>query len=235
MAYISLFKEYYKVGLQNENKKEILAHELLCDLALRAWSIEREKEKLSGAHLLILQHLDVKKQLKLPYKEAIMDHLSIKKISDSDKNLFKKTKSESKSLFVFAEKKDLMSNKMNEIMSQIENCPDNKFIIVVCLLEENNSFYSLQKILPRDKKEMFSDLQNVVPSNKYNKNQLDINLGQYENLVVDFMLNMCSYCGVKSKKLKRCKRCKISKYCNSECQKKHYKTHKIECHETYID
>ena len=39
----------------------------------------------------------------------------------------------------------------------------------------------------------------------------------------------CAYCGGVREKLLRCKRCKLVFYCHSNCQKSHWKTHKINC------
>ena len=36
-------------------------------------------------------------------------------------------------------------------------------------------------------------------------------------------LNMCTYCGTGDDNLKVCTRCKFAKYCNANCQKKHWK------------
>tara|TARA_B100001123_G_C14854219_1_gene845327 strand:- start:347 stop:712 length:366 start_codon:yes stop_codon:yes gene_type:complete len=41
------------------------------------------------------------------------------------------------------------------------------------------------------------------------------------------MSNTCGNCS--SKALKVCSKCKIVYYCNRECQKAHWKTHKFEC------
>ena len=39
----------------------------------------------------------------------------------------------------------------------------------------------------------------------------------------------CAYCGGVREKLLRCKRCKLVFYCHSNCQKSHWKTHKVNC------
>ena len=40
---------------------------------------------------------------------------------------------------------------------------------------------------------------------------------------------MCSCCGNLSQALRRCSRCQLAHYCNQECQKKHWGTHKSVC------
>ena len=40
---------------------------------------------------------------------------------------------------------------------------------------------------------------------------------------------MCLYCGMKSDKLQLCRQCKEARYCNQECQKKDWKSHKKSC------
>ena len=42
--------------------------------------------------------------------------------------------------------------------------------------------------------------------------------------------NKCSLCGNYSESLMRCSRCRSTQYCNRECQKKHWSTHKAVCH-----
>ena len=42
--------------------------------------------------------------------------------------------------------------------------------------------------------------------------------------------NKCSSCGTFSENLKKCSRCQLAQYCNRECQKKHWSTHKTVCH-----
>ena len=39
----------------------------------------------------------------------------------------------------------------------------------------------------------------------------------------------CSFCGKHSEDLKKCSRCRLTQYCNRECQKKHWGTHKSVC------
>ena len=39
----------------------------------------------------------------------------------------------------------------------------------------------------------------------------------------------CSFCGKHSEDLKKCSRCRLMQYCNRECQKKHWRTHKSAC------
>ena len=39
----------------------------------------------------------------------------------------------------------------------------------------------------------------------------------------------CAMCGVTGTKLKRCSKCRTTSYCNRECQKGHWKTHKHSC------
>ena len=39
----------------------------------------------------------------------------------------------------------------------------------------------------------------------------------------------CSLCGTYSENLKKCSRCRSAQYCNTECQKKHWSTHKTVC------
>ena len=39
----------------------------------------------------------------------------------------------------------------------------------------------------------------------------------------------CSLCGKYSEDLKKCSRCRLTQYCNRECQKKHWGTHKNAC------
>ena len=39
----------------------------------------------------------------------------------------------------------------------------------------------------------------------------------------------CSFCGKHSEDLKKCSRCRLTQYCNQECQKKHWGTHKKIC------
>ena len=46
-----------------------------------------------------------------------------------------------------------------------------------------------------------------------------------------FIKNTCSSCG-SSGDLKRCLRCRKVKYCNQECQKKHFQIHKADCKAT---
>ena len=42
--------------------------------------------------------------------------------------------------------------------------------------------------------------------------------------------NKCSFCGKHSENLKKCSRCRLAQYCNRDCQKKHWNTHKTVCH-----
>ena len=42
--------------------------------------------------------------------------------------------------------------------------------------------------------------------------------------------NKCSFCGNYSGVLKKCSRCHSVQYCNRECQKKHWSSHKAVCH-----
>ena len=39
----------------------------------------------------------------------------------------------------------------------------------------------------------------------------------------------CSFCGKLSENLKKCSRCRLTQYCNQECQKKHWGSHKRIC------
>ena len=39
----------------------------------------------------------------------------------------------------------------------------------------------------------------------------------------------CSFCGKHSEDLRKCSRCRLVQYCNRECQKKHWGTHKSVC------
>ena len=39
----------------------------------------------------------------------------------------------------------------------------------------------------------------------------------------------CSFCSKHSEDLKKCSRCRLTQYCNRECQKKHWGTHKSAC------
>lgn len=41
--------------------------------------------------------------------------------------------------------------------------------------------------------------------------------------------NTCSYCGNVDKGLKVCSRCRKAYYCNQNCQRSHYPTHKAKC------
>ena len=41
----------------------------------------------------------------------------------------------------------------------------------------------------------------------------------------------CDACGKGSMTLLRCKKCKLARYCNADCQKKHWRLHKKECQE----
>lgn len=231
MAYMKLFENYYKTALLDKDKKDILANELLCDLAFRAWSSEREERKLSGAHLLILQKKDVKNQLNLPFKEAVMDHLSIKKISDQNKKLIIDAKSQSKSLLVYVEKDYFRNTDIkNEVIPIIEKCKHDSFVIVVCFMLTGDMYYKT-KTLPIDVNLMFSDLKDKVPDEEYTRGMSYFDINQSKNLVIDFMIHHCGFCGSREKKLNRCSRCKITKYCNKDCQKNHYNTHKINCNE----
>lgn len=44
------------------------------------------------------------------------------------------------------------------------------------------------------------------------------------------LINSCAYCRTKNEpSLKLCSRCKKVLYCNKDCQKKHFSTHKVDC------
>ena len=40
----------------------------------------------------------------------------------------------------------------------------------------------------------------------------------------------CSYCGTQSDAVKKCSRCGEAQYCGQDCQRKHWKEHKLVCH-----
>lgn len=47
---------------------------------------------------------------------------------------------------------------------------------------------------------------------------------------MDFQTEIkCGFCGKYKKDIKKCSRCKLILYCNQECQKNHWKEHKIVC------
>lgn len=44
-------------------------------------------------------------------------------------------------------------------------------------------------------------------------------------------MRVCAYCKQSNAK-KRCVKCKSTTYCNAECQKAHWSTHKLDCDDT---
>jgi len=45
----------------------------------------------------------------------------------------------------------------------------------------------------------------------------------------------CSFCGTASSTLQKCSRCLEVQYCNSDCQKKHWKDHKAPCNQKQLE
>ncbi len=47
-------------------------------------------------------------------------------------------------------------------------------------------------------------------------------------------MHVCAYCKQSNAK-KRCAKCKSVNYCNAECQKAHWQTHKQDCDDTLVN
>ncbi len=54
-------------------------------------------------------------------------------------------------------------------------------------------------------------------------------LRRFDRKLIGDLQKVCAYCGAGQKKLQHCKGCKAVFYCDRNCQKSHWKYHKVEC------
>ena len=105
----------------------------------------------------------------------------------------------------------------------IEGITLNRPDIVSYLVKKHNARLDIKDHLYNLTPLNLSPLNNYLEVGKIFKKSINKN-------IANEMLSTCSYCEKKSdNKLLLCSRCKVTNYCNKDCQKSHWKEHKIIC------
>ena len=131
---------------------------------------------------------------------------------------------------MFAPKEALNSSGYEDAIKMMEEYnPNKEFVLIISIVMDKKARYqnnndSLMKVyaIPHDMH------KHIAP--KFGK-ELEIQKCKSKSLIdVDPYVSVCSYCQNPANcSLLQCSACHSAKYCDKECQKKHWKDHKIMC------